>query len=209
MSKYVIVDLEMCNVNSKETDLRHEIIQIGAVSLDENYNIIGNYMTYVSPQFGQVDRFIESLTGIHRSDLKGAPVLKDALEQFVKWLAKDAILVSWSDTDLLQFDDEIYEKYIDIPEFEEYLDNWEDCQITFGEKIGITRRYKLSEALNLCGVYTELGEHDALIDARNTARLFAKMMTAEHLKLNSCYALSTESVGMVCNPFANLKMYYN
>ena len=198
----------MCNVNSKETDLRHEIIQIGAVSLDENYNIIGNYMTYVSPQFGQVDRFIESLAGIHRSDLKGAPVLRDALEQFIRWLPKDAILVSWSDTDLLQFDDEIYEKYIDIPEFEEYLDNWEDCQITFSEKMGITRRYKLSEALNLCGVYTELGEHDALIDARNTARLFAKMMTEEHLKLNSCYALSNESVGMVCSPFAELKLYY-
>ena len=57
---------------------------------------------------------------------------------------------------------------------EKYLDNWEDCQITFSEKMGINRRYKLSEALNLCGVYTEIGEHDALIDARNTARLFAK-----------------------------------
>ena len=113
MSNYVVVDLEMCKVNSKETDLRHEIIQIGAVSLDENYNIIGNYMTYVSPQFGQIDRFIEGLTGIHRSDVKNAPIFKEALEQFIRWLPIDAILVSWSDTDLLQLDDEIYEKYID------------------------------------------------------------------------------------------------
>ena len=209
MSNYVVVDLEMCKVNSKETDLRQEIIQIGAVLLDETYNIIGSYMSYVSPQFGQVDRFIESLTGIHRSDLNGAPVLKDALEQFTRWLPKDAILVSWSDSDLIQLDDEIYEKYIDIPEFEDYLDNWEDCQITFGEKMGITRRYKLSEALNLCEVYTESGEHDALVDARNTARLFAKMMTEKELKLNSCYASSNEHVGLVCNPFAELKMYYN
>lgn len=77
MSKYVIVDLEMCNVNSKETELRHEIIQIGAVLLDESYNIISNYMTYVSPQFGQINKFIENLTGIHQTDVRNAPVLKE------------------------------------------------------------------------------------------------------------------------------------
>ena len=63
MNNYVVIDLEMCNtyksiMNSK-MNYKQELIQIGAVSLDENYDIIDSFVTYVSPEFGIVDGYIK------------------------------------------------------------------------------------------------------------------------------------------------------
>ena len=100
MSKYVIVDLEMCNVPKgikRDTyNWRNELIQIGAVVVDESLNITDEFMTLVSPEFGAIDNFIEKLTGISRKSVQGAPKAKEALEMFVSWLPNDAVLVSWS-----------------------------------------------------------------------------------------------------------------
>ena len=49
MKRYVCLDLEMSEVTSKQRryigGLRNEIIQIGAVMLDEKYKIIGKLAT--------------------------------------------------------------------------------------------------------------------------------------------------------------------
>lgn len=48
MEKFVCVDLEMSKLNPSERrlvpSLRYEIIQLGAVLLDENYNLISLYI---------------------------------------------------------------------------------------------------------------------------------------------------------------------
>ena len=76
MSKYVIFDLEMCRVGKhKRTEqfpYPQELIQIGAVLLDESYVVTDRFETYVAPQFGALDPFITDLTGITRDKLKGA-----------------------------------------------------------------------------------------------------------------------------------------
>ena len=47
-------DLEMCKVrgSNKEYARKMEIIQIGAVVLDSNFNISNRFDRYVKPQFG-------------------------------------------------------------------------------------------------------------------------------------------------------------
>lgn len=99
MSKYVIVDLEMCHVPRAIQDINNyyrgsEIIQIGAVLVDEDLQIVDNFVTLVCPEFGTIDTYIENLTGISRKDVCGAPRIKEALEMFIDWLPEDAILVS-------------------------------------------------------------------------------------------------------------------
>ena len=68
MSKYVVYDLEMCRVpkgeKREEFGSRQELIQIGAVLLDEKFEVVDLFMTYVEPKFGEVDDFIEKITGI-------------------------------------------------------------------------------------------------------------------------------------------------
>lgn len=119
MSHYVVVDLEMCNtyksiMNSK-MNYKHELIQIGAVSLNENYETVDSFVTYVYPEYGTVDGYINQLTGISKDDTKNAPKAKDALESFVAWLPEDAKIVAWSRNDEKQLQNELYRKDFDVP----------------------------------------------------------------------------------------------
>ena len=106
MSKYVILDLEMCNVpktvSYKVFACRKEIIQIGAVIVDENSEIADQFMTFVKPQFGVIDDCIEELTGISKKHISTAPDIQSALISFINWIPDDATVVSWSDTDRKQ-----------------------------------------------------------------------------------------------------------
>lgn len=196
MSKYVIVDLEMCRVPKgfKRDNFKSacELIEIGAVLLDDAYEIVDRFKTYVSPEYGEVDQYIQKLTGITKADTMNAPSTKEALQSFVNWLPEDAILVSWSDNDEKQIRKEVELKNLEVPGLERYLDNWEDCQKTFGEKMNSPKNYRLSEALIIADIDYDENIHDGLVDAENTAMLFAKMKREPKLKLISCYITEDE-----------------
>ncbi len=70
MGKHVVIDLEMCRVAKemkREYRAKHEIIQIGAVLLDEDMVVTDRISILVKPEFGWIDPFIEKLTGISQS----------------------------------------------------------------------------------------------------------------------------------------------
>ena len=191
MSKYVVYDLEMCKVpkgeKREEFGSRQELIQIGAVMLDEDFNAVDSFMTYVAPRFGFIDSFIEKLTGITSANTENAPSTEEALNAFLSWIPGDAILVSWSENDPIQIYHEIDGKHIELPRLETLLDESLDCQWGFEEKIGATRAYGLSDALSITGIDCNNGAHDALIDARNTAMLFAKINLEPELQMSKYY----------------------
>lgn len=191
MCKYAVVDLEMCKVprgiRKDEFRWARETIQIGAVLMNESLEIIDEFVTYVAPQYGLIDTFINNLTGISRGDVAKAPEMKEALQAFAEWLPGNTKLVSWSNNDEVQIRHEIEAKSIFIDGFDELLDNWIDCQKTFAEKMNNQRRYKLSEALVAADINYEDGAHDGLVDAYNTALLFAKMEREPQLILNPYY----------------------
>lgn len=191
MSTYVIFDLEMCSVpKGPIRDLfpsSMELIQIGAVAMNEDYEIIDSYQTFVKPQFGRIDPFIRQLTGISNAQVQGAPSADVALKSFYDWLPLDATLVSWSRTDIKQIKKELKYKSIDIPGFDDFLNNSIDCQLIFSKKMSTRSQYKLSEALAISNVDYDEDMHDALVDARNTAKLFAKTQIEDELVLSPYY----------------------
>jgi len=198
MGRHVIVDFEFCKVTKLQRNKKYksgsEIIQIGAVLLDEDNIEIDSFSTYVAPQYGRLDNFISNLTGIKDVDLKDAPNLDQALNMFINWVPDDAIVVSWSHTDDKHLAKEMNIKGITIERLSELFETWEDCQMTFSEKMGSKDAYNLTEALNIADISYEDGAHDGLVDARNTARLYAKMQKEEVLTLNRYYE---EAIGTV------------
>lgn len=207
MCKYVVVDFEMCDV-SKGTVRKHynygtEIIEIGAVLLDESLNIVDKFKSYVAPQYGYIDNRIHKLTNISFQDVAKAPCFKDALEEFLAWVPEDATLVSWSENDKYQVKYESEAKNLHIPQLDRFFGHWLDCQKTFSEKMNSDKCYNLTEALKLTGVHYEDGEHDALVDAKNTALLFAKMEREPELQLSHYYT-EQHSEHLTFNPFADL-----
>ncbi len=211
MGKYVIVDLEMCHVpygpKREMFNWRSELIQIGAVVVNEELETADEFMTFVAPEFGEIDSEIEELTGISKSDVDGAPRIDEALRMFLDWLPDDSELVSWSENDELQIRRELEAKGIAIEGMDYYLDSWIDCQETFSEKMDAQKIYKLSEALIISDINYDENQHDALVDAKNTAQLFVKMQKEPVLKLNPYYSNEAEE-DMSNNPFAALLAGY-
>ena len=179
--KYIVVDLEM-NPLSKEyyeerKQCRNEIIQIGAVVLDENYQEIGCFKTLVKPQYNEIiTRNIEKLTGITTAMVQDAPVFKDAIHQFFSWCTSLGDMIEihqWSNSDYLQIFQELCLKQITLSrEDQKIMEDWKDFQYEFGKKLGLTDQLSLKNAVMYAGVDPVGRYHDALFDARNTATLF-------------------------------------
>ena len=189
MSKYVVIDLEMCKVPkgiSKIKNIKNEIIQIGAALLDEELEITDHFSTFVKPQFGWVDTFIEKLTGIGTDNIKDAPGIEEATKALLDWMPEDAVMVSWSMTDRKQLERELKAKGITFEELDHLYETWIDSQQMFSEKVDAYRKYTLKEALIAADICVEGREHDGLADAWNTALLFAKMQN-EKFELNPYY----------------------
>lgn len=198
MCQYAVVDLEMCNVpygtRKGKYLYKRETIQIGAVLLNESLEIQDKFSTYVRPQFGFINTYIHNLTGISKKDVGNAPNMEEALQKFLDWLPNNTKIVSWSRNDELQIRHEVEEKGINIEGLGVILDNWIDCQKMFGEKMGSSKCYSLSEALIAADIMYEDGAHNGLVDAYNTALLFIKMEREPQLILNQYYknAISNE-----------------
>ena len=199
MSHYVILDLEMCQVPYGEMRDRfgyaNETIQVGAVLLDESYETVDTFCSHVHPEFGRVTPFIENLTGIGEKDVENAPSFEEVMKSFSAWAPGDSVFVSWSDTDRIQIFNEAEAKGASFEALGRMEENWLDCQELFSVKMNNTeRRYKLSEALNITAIFYDYGEHDALVDAKNTAMLFKKMRTEPEMSL-SPYLILDEDDG--------------
>lgn len=210
MSKYVVIDLEMCKIEQTKrikNSFSNEIIEIGAVLLDEAFEITDSFKSYVSPEYGRIDSYIKNLTGISEKDTQSAPTANEALKMLADWIPEDAVMVAWSDNDAHQLKNEIKCKGINIPKLTALIDAAVDCQITFGEKMNSPKVYRLSEALLISGIDYDEGAHDALVDAHNTALLFAKMMTEEEFTPSPYYS-NKESEELTYNPFADLLKKY-
>lgn len=196
MSYYVIVDLEMCRVpkmQRQQYKYKHEVIQIGAALMDSDLNIIDTFNEYVKPEFGYLDSFISKLTGIQVDDLEKADTIQIVLNRFMAWLPQNDIVIpiSWSDSDELQLRHELTEKAIPIGErFGQMLFNWIDCQPQFSRKMKMKKQYSLEEALIATDICTEGRAHNGLVDAYNTALLYAKMQNEDELVLNKYYKIA-------------------
>ena len=207
LSKYVVLDLEMCRVQKKveKEGFRYasELIQIGAVEMNERYEITRTFMTFVKPEFGALDSFIRKLTGIKPSDLENAPVAAVALREFYDWLEEDSVFVTWSDSDAIQIESELYFKDIDIPGYYRYIDNYIDCQYLFAQMFDTLRQYNLTEALIIANIEYDLNVHDAFTDAKNTAALFVKLECCEdRASFSPYYMTQEESQSYIYNSFA-------
>lgn len=193
MSAYVILDLEMCTIPksvriNKKLRLKNEIIQIGAVMMNESFEVIDQFVSYVKPQFGYVDSIIKKLTGISPFDLSDAPNVLEVLESFAAWISQDVIIVTWSENDIKQIWNEMMCKKIEIPKVYRCFDTYIDCQEVFSDKLHTTKKYRLTDALCIAGLdYDDTNIHTALCDASNTALLFSKTQTEETFVLSPYY----------------------
>ena len=91
------------------------------------YRIVDEFSSYVQPEYGEVDEFIENLTGIKQEILTNAPKLRVVLMNFASWLAgRKPMVLSWSDSDYHQLQKEMRIKKIKHHVIQDLFDEWSD-----------------------------------------------------------------------------------
>ncbi len=153
--------------------LHGEVIQIGAVKLDENANICGSYSIIVKPKyFTKIHRHVMLLTGITQQKIDAGISLDEAAESFKKWCGDNYVFLTWGPDDIPMFIENL-----DIHKFPtEWLEPTYDLQAIYGKQIeNTTKQISLEAAMERLNIPQNLPAHDALNDAYFTA-LVAKSL---------------------------------
>ncbi len=99
---YIILDLEWDSIYSvKHHRFVNQIIQIGAVKLDDNLNIVDTFDVIVKSSIGKklTKRFVE-LTGITAEMMADGISLTDAVLRYNNFVGKNYTMLTWSTSDL-------------------------------------------------------------------------------------------------------------
>lgn len=176
---YVILDLEWnAAYSNKRKKYINEIFEFGAVKIDDNRNVIGEFSALVKPSIGKfLNPFVKKLTNITFEDLQAAEhTFQSALKDFADFLG-DSILMTWSTSDLLALlENQNYFTGSDrLPFLTQYCDLQSYCEHVLG--VGsASRQLGLGICAELCLIDTSsLEQHRALSDARLSSVCFKKL----------------------------------
>lgn len=184
--QHVMVDLEMNKIERQKRGdhkLSSELIEIGAVRMDEGFEVIDTYQSYVRPELGELDEVIVELTGITEDKLEPAPGFADALDDFAGWIGEEpACFYSWSLADIRQFQKEALFKSYKGEIISVMESNWVDFQEEFRRLLGLSHRIKLSYAVSAADYEFQGAQHTALADAVNTAEILRLSKDSERFE---------------------------
>ena len=99
---YIILDLEWNTVyHKKENRFINEILQIGAVRLNDDFNIVDTFQVNVrSSLTHKLNGKVVRLTGITSEEMLAGIPMDDAFSAYNEWAVDGAITMSWSTSDL-------------------------------------------------------------------------------------------------------------
>ena len=183
---YVIIDLEWNNTYGRKTkSIINEIIEIGAVMLDENLCEVSRYSSLIRSQIGKKLRgSVKQLTHITNEDLTtGIPFTK-AMSELRRWIGnKENTVITWGDGDIRVLIENC--RYLNGLEIIPFLSNYTDLQSYFQSIFNTppSRQVGLSAAAELLGIESDrFTHHRALDDSLLTAELFRKIYNPETFK---------------------------
>ena len=190
--RYVCIDLEMTEFQATQhfcvPGANGEIIQFGAVMLDENYNMISKFSSYVKPVYSSVTPYIQELTGIKNKNLEGADDFLTVFDKFSYWRGTgDITTFCWSKTDHNQLWCELEAKGQHRYDLFACLRDFVDLQEIFGKLISSKVSVSLESAMKLLQMDYKGQVHTAYSDSFNTARILHKLFCTESLDLDFEY----------------------
>ncbi len=173
---YIVMDLEWNQAMSSKSSvfnklpihLRGEIIQIGAVKLNDDFTPGEEFQIDVKPiYFKRMHYKVKKLTGFDRERLSKGVSFPEALQQFRDWCGGDEVtFLTWG------CDDQgIMEQNIIIHDLDwDWIAGWVNLQLIYNLQTDSDRTQKsLATAMEHFEIEQTRIAHDALGDAFNTA----------------------------------------
>lgn len=184
--KHIVIDFEFTAIPKKckaQRKLCHyEIVEIGAVKLNENYEVVDKFSAFVKPTYSFMSKVAGKLTGITNNDIEKAPSFEEAVQRFLNWIGDDFEIYTWSENDRIQFESECALKS-SKEQFQILLNKqWQDVQLTYLELVGLSSAISLQRALNSLNISFEGNSHRATDDALNTASILQVINSKEEFQ---------------------------
>ena len=180
MKNYIVLDLEWNqSAGGKEESVDHfpfEIIEIGAVKLNEAMEETGEYKRLIKPKVYK--ELHEKILEVTHMDLKTLMeegiAFEDAIGEFILWCGPDPVFCTWGSMDLTELQRNIA-YYGLLNPFQKPL-LYYDIQKLYSLLEGDGKdRVSLDVAVLETGVMEERPFHRALDDAHYTGRIMSKM----------------------------------
>ena len=161
--------------------LRGEIIQIGAVKLNDDWTPGEEFQIDVKPVYFQRMHYkVKKLTGIDSARLADACGFKEAFARFREFCGEDCTFYTWG------YDDKgIMEQNIIIHDLDwDWIRGWVNLQIIYNMQTeGDNNQKSLAAAMEHFEIEQTRVAHDALGDAYNTALVSTHLDMKEGLRM--------------------------
>ncbi|MCR5627306.1 MAG: exonuclease domain-containing protein [Lachnospiraceae bacterium] len=195
MSNYIVLDLEW-NQGSPSTEnpkIPFEILEIGAVKLDDKNRIVDRFDRYVRPQVYKKMHFMtQKIIHLKIKDLKDADPFVVVMKDFLDWCEDDYIFCTWGSLDLteLQYNMQFYNMNPLSEEPFTYLDVQKLFSLNYED--GKSRR-SLEYAVDFLHLDKSEAFHRAENDAYYTALILKAMFGSPVMKRYSFDVFHTPS----------------
>ncbi len=184
--QYIVLDLEWNQPTSYNTplfrqigdSLLFEVIQIGAVKLDERFTLLDEVSIPIRPtHYVTIHPRVRRMTHLDNELLCDAPVFPEAMEQFSAWCGTDAVFLTWGGDDV-----SVFKQNIDFFQYSGSPFHMYDIQRYYAEAFNLGQRQKsLKGAMEHLEIPADesRGFHNAVNDAYYTALVLQKLPNPE------------------------------
>ena len=160
--------------------LRGEIIEIGAVKLNDDMTAGEEFSIYVHPKyFRKMHYKVKKLTGIDHDVLAEGVAFPVALKKLREFCGDDVTFLTWGCDD-----GPIMEQNIIIHDLDwDWINSWINLQLIFNVQTGGDKNQRsLADAMEYFGIEQTRVAHDALGDAYNTAKICEHLDVKEGIR---------------------------
>ena len=170
---WIILDLEATCWQDRRTG-PNEIIEIGALCINDKQEILGEFQSFVKPQaHPKLSKFCTELTSITQKMVDSAPLFPEALDYFLQWIQSfkdDYMLCSWGNYDRNQFLSDCQLHNTNFAWLRPHI----SLKHQHAEICKLRRKVGVKNALKLEGLDFEGTHHRGIDDARNIAKIFLR-----------------------------------
>ena len=177
---YIILDLEWNQSakgkNFENKDLPFEIIQIGAVKLDETGDVQDMFNCVVRPSvYKKLHSAVKEVVALTDQDLNSGVTFQEAFMKLMQFCGDDYMFCTWGSQDLWQLQQNMQYYQIEnaFPRVMKYYDVQKLFSIVFED--GKLRR-TVEHAVDVFGMEKNLPFHSAVNDASYVAKIFKTLM---------------------------------
>lgn len=178
---YILFDLEL-NSKAFKSKLPNEIIEIGAVKLNDALETVDSFQSFVKPKIhSKLFPLIKRKTAISQEDVNNAEGFKAVISRFREWIGEDYALCSWGHDDIHHMKSNCKLSRISIGWIKNIIDVQSHFSALYNSPAG--QKYGLKNALLMLDIELKDRLHRAHIDAEYTAQVFIRIFSQLQLTL--------------------------